>query len=391
MTDASAARQSREKGARAWKSVRDTFKGFLNELPTKNHANLEPPSKEQLAEAAQDRLLENIVASINQDTAQGRLIHERWTRAQASNQQVKEALRAQNFPTQLPPASDTATAPGRQSTRQACEAFFPDHWCQLLRDDEVLAELVVDCATNSIVDAFLDSAIELLHVQESWSPKSGGPTPTASLQLRGASSTALLAGGWAALNNSTYVAESPRSPGAQPDVPIVHRQRTVYDSVSRSRSSGELDASMERASGWSTLKHFRSSKPLDPFMVRLHAFTESQRPARRLVRKQSDPFGPKQSVPMMASNFPEYWNSIAPPPKPVASIPSTHRASLSEEWEQEEVIPAGYNWLQRKTRNGQTVFPYSLVSHKAFFDSYKDPVLKAKAMDVAPLRMTDWE
>ena len=63
---------------------------------------------------------------------------------------------------------------------------------------------------------------------------------------------------------------------------------------------------------------------------RLHAFTESQRPARRLTRTRrllcelacpwqphqklslqliacSDPFGPKWSVPMMASNFPEYW------------------------------------------------------------------------------------
>ncbi|CAE7360247.1 unnamed protein product [Symbiodinium sp. CCMP2456] len=109
-------------------------------------------------------------------------------------------------------------------------------------------------------------------------------------------------------------------------------------------------------------------------MERLHAFTESQRPARRLTRKQSDPFAPKWSLPMMASNFPGYWNTIAPPPKPqtvAVSTPGgggTHRASLSEEWGEDEVVPPGYNWLQRKTRDGQTVFPYSLASHKAFFE-----------------------
>ncbi|CAE7413976.1 unnamed protein product [Symbiodinium pilosum] len=387
MTESSAARKSPARGGgRAWKGVRDTFKGFLDELPTKGFANLEGPGKEQV-EAAQDRLLEHIVASINQDTAQGKRIRERWTRAQTSNLQVKEALRARNFPIQLPLVHDTGR--GRQATRLACEAFFPEQWCQLLRDDEILAELVVDSATNSIVDSFLDAAVQLLEAHQGWSPKSTGVAK--SPQHHVSLSSPLLAGGWAALS-STSLPESPRSPcDQQPEVPIVHRQRSVYDSVSRSRSSGELETSAERPSGWSTLKHFRSSKPLDPFMVRLHAFTESQRPARRLVRKPSDPFGPKWSVPMMASNFPEYWNSIAPPPKPTVSLPGTQRASLSEGWEEEEVIPPGYNWLQRKTRDGHTVFPYSLVSHKAFFESYKDPVLKAKAMEVAPLRMTDWE
>ncbi|CAE7221909.1 unnamed protein product [Symbiodinium natans] len=367
MTDSNAARLSPAKAGRAWKGVRDTFKGFLDELPAKGLGSSEGPGKEQLLEAAQDRLLEHIVASINQDTAQGRRIRERWTNAQSSNLQVKEALRARNFPTMLPIANTSGQ--GRATTRDACEAFFPEKWCQLLQDDEILAELVVDCATSAIVDSFLDSAIELLEAHEGWSPTSTGVAKSPQ-QRYGNLSNPLLAGGWAALSSSTCTESlGAGSPCAQhPDVPIVHRQRTVYDSVTRSRSSGELDTSTEKASGWSTLKHFRSSKPLDPFMVRLHAFTESQRPARRLTRTRSDPFGPKWSVPMMASNFPEYWNSIAPPPKPAMTSTGMQRTSLSEGWDEEEVIPPGYNWLQRKTRDGQTVFPYSLVSHRAFFE-----------------------
>jgi len=344
-------------------------------------------------EAAQDRLLENVVAGINQDTAQGKRIREQWTCAQASNLQVKEALRARNFPTQLPGLS--ASGHGRKATRDACEAFWPEKWCRVLHDDEILAELVVDCAINSIVDSFLDSAIELLEAHEGWALKSTGSGKSTHRPV--GLGNPLVAGGWAAVSSSTFQPNSLESPSTQqPDVPTVYRQRTMHNSMTRSRSSGEIDSSTERDNGRSTLKHFRSPKPLDPFMERLHAFTESQRPARRLTRKQSDPFAPKWSLPMMASNFPEYWNSIAPPPKPQPVAVSTpgggaHRASLSEEWGEDEVIPPGYNWLQRKTRDGQTVFPYSLASHKAFFESYNDPALRAKAADVAPLRMTEWD
>lgn len=88
--DSSATRVSPAKGGRAW------------ELPGKGFSTLEGSGKEHLVEAAQDRLLENVVAGINQDTAQGKRIREQWTCAQASNLQVKEALRARNFPTQLP-------------------------------------------------------------------------------------------------------------------------------------------------------------------------------------------------------------------------------------------------------------------------------------------------
>lgn len=158
--DSSATRVSPAKGGRAW------------ELPGKGFSTLEGSGKEHLVEAAQDRLLENVVAGINQDTAQGKRIREQWTCAQASNLQVKEALRARNFPTQLPGLN--ASGHGRKATRDACEAFWPEKWCRVLDDDEILAELVVDCTINSIVDSFLDSAIELLDAHEGWALKSTG-------------------------------------------------------------------------------------------------------------------------------------------------------------------------------------------------------------------------
>ncbi|CAE7360259.1 unnamed protein product [Symbiodinium sp. CCMP2456] len=176
--DSSATRVS-AKGGRAW----EPGKGF----------SLEGSGKEHLVEAAQDRLLENVVAGINQDTGQGKRIREQWICAQASNLQVKEALRARNFPTQLPGLN--ASGHGRKATRDACEAFWPEKWCRVLHDDEILAELVVDCAINSIVDSFLDSAIELLEAHEGWALKStgSGKSPHRSVGM----GNPLVAGGWA--------------------------------------------------------------------------------------------------------------------------------------------------------------------------------------------------
>lgn len=363
---------------KSWKGVRENFRDFLG-APRGALASLEGPGKEQVAESARERLLENVISSINKDTPEGRHMYQRWTRAQEAHHQVVAALRG--FPKEY---RDATEGPGRQSTREAVKVSFPEKWCHLLSEDEIIAELVVDCATSNIVDSLLDAAIELLEVHEGWH------LPCTHKAFRRLQSTPELRAldvspmaSWANLSG-TQSPKSLREQVSQPDLPPRWRQQVDRSRGSRDVSvltSRELDPPVKGQ----TLKYFRSSKPFDPFMARLYAFTDSQRPQRRLQRAPRDPFAPKWSFPEMAHHFPEQWNRLVPPSK--LSPPVTPRPTNSFE---EEEAPPGYTWLQRKTRDGQTVFPYSLASHRAFFQSYQDPALRAKAEAVVPLRMTEW-
>lgn len=384
----------------AWKGVRGNFQDFLgDQIKCRGTlASLEGPGKEQIKEAAQERLLENVISSINKDTPEGRHMYQRWTRAQASHHQVCDALRSKNFRRDL---SDYAG--GTKATRDAVkvvfflgQVFFPEDWCRLLSEDEILAELVVDCATSSIVDSLLDASIELLESHEGWYWPTQHPfrrlQSTPELRVWGSSSPVA---SW--VNQS--VTQSPKSfreQVSQPELPPRWRQPVDRSRGSRDLSLSSLSRDLDASAKGKTLKHFRSAKPFNPFMTRLYSFTDSQRPQRRLQREPRDPFAPKWSFPMMAHHFPEQWNRMVPPstPKcvttPVASKATGLARDARDDVDREEEAPPGYTWLQRKTRDGQTVFPYSLASHRAFFESYKDPELRAKAEAVVPLRMTDW-
>eukprot|EP00438_Fugacium_kawagutii_P027040 Skav210708 [mRNA] locus=scaffold1582:14899:53715:+ [translate_table: standard] len=257
----------------------------------------------------------------------------------------------------------------------------------------------VDVATSSIVDSLLDAAIELMEVHEGWHP------PASHARRRLHSSTPLLnrsrtqgdaespLASWANLGGSQSP-KSLREQISQPELPPRWRQPV-------DRSRGVKDMSLSRSldlrdDKGKTLKHFRSNKPFNPFMARLYAFTDSQRPQRRLQREPRDPFAPKWNFPMMAHHFPEHWERLVPPatPKaviaaPVSSSKSTTSMAVEEGYEEEEEdLPHSFRCSQ--TRDGQTVFPYSLASHRAFFQSYQDAELRAKAEAVVPLRMTEW-
>ncbi|CAJ1372673.1 unnamed protein product [Effrenium voratum] len=369
----------------SWKGVQDSFKSYLEDLPSKGSiASLEGPGREQVRDVAQERLLDSIISAINQDdTPEGRRSHERWSRAQVANQQVKEALKVQHFRGPV-----DAGGIGRNATREAAEAFFPEHWRSVLDEDEVMAELVVDCVALKVAETFLDAAAELLQRHEGWylPATKMGRTMQRSATLGGP----LASSAWANLSRGEGIHSPP-----QPDAPVLVRQHLASMSRSsrdRSECSQEFQESTQSLREGSphgrTLKHFRSARPLDPFLMRLQAFTDSQRPQRRLKRRTSDPFGPKWSFPMLASHFPEHWNAMAPAKPASPGRTEGVKQVLDAEWEEE--APPGYTWLQRKLRDGQTVFPYSLASHKAFFESYKDAELRDKAEAIVPLRMTEW-
>ena len=95
---------------------------------------------------------------------------------------------------------------------------------------------------------------------------------------------------------------------------------------------------------------------------------------------------------MLATNFPAVYEKTAPSKKKPAEDASAPPAAVGEgevgEWEEDDE-PKGYTWLQRKARDGKTLFPYSLVSHKAFIESQPNPLLKAKVLEIAPMRFTD--
>jgi len=144
--------------------------------------------------------------------------------------------------------------------------------------------------------------------------------------------------------------------------------------------------------GWS-LKRFHACQPLEPFARRIHLKTEQQRPKRLIKRDDRDPLAPKWVLPMLATNFPQTWDRNMPGINAkksniagVAAPAPAAAATAEDEWEEE---PKGYTWLQRKGRDGKTLFPYSLVSHRAFLQSQVGDELKAKALAFAPMRMTE--
>eukprot|EP00931_Biecheleriopsis_adriatica_P043653 TRINITY_DN24950_c0_g1_i2.p1 TRINITY_DN24950_c0_g1~~TRINITY_DN24950_c0_g1_i2.p1 ORF type:complete len:445 (-),score=89.07 TRINITY_DN24950_c0_g1_i2:35-1369(-) len=421
------------KGGRGWQVVRDNFDHFLKARPDAHKIgsaaeaiaillgtgkkNAGPSREEELFEAAQDRVLENIIAHINEDTPEGKHGHEVWSRARNANLEVREALKASGFKSSESGVA-TESLIGRKSTRDACAALFPQDWCRLLDDsNSVMAELAVDAIMNSVVDSFLDGAVELLQMHEGWAlpAEFRGSPRKAGLGLGKSQSSPSLGSRRRPLRRGLegMPGPAPESPKLQPlPVPAVWRQQNrpfqsypsndaASPSMSSSNSHGPTEGFVTspghfsvrggrgtgpEGDGWA-LRRFHACQPLESYTRRIQKFTEQQRPRRRIRKPESDPLGPKWSLPMLATNFPEVWDRTAPA---VKKEPDTSQSGAFDdddsEWDEEE----GYTWLQRKNRDGQTVFPYSLVSHRAFIESYnRDPALKAKALQVAPLRFTE--
>lgn len=449
---------------RGWQILRQSFKDFLVSQPPKNAIGSAAaavamllgiaekddtgPSKDDLREAEQDRKLENIIAHLNKETAEGKLAEERWLKARDANVQLRDACKSMGFPGALSPERDSSSEYGSldeflgvKGTVDAAAALYPSDWCQLLTE-ELIADLAVDAVMGPMVDDFVDGAVELLTIHEGWTlPGMGANTedaasPGGSARQSGAlgkssSTPALLR----RTNFSTELlddsvgssmSQSVQLPGGpqqsqsprllRPVLPPVWKQQNrLFQSMppndglspSSSPSPGYSGTSGfatrpgrysvrggkgtgNNGDGWK-LRQFHACKPLDPYLKRIEVATEQQRPRQRLRRVDADPLAPKQSLPMLATNFPAVWEKTVPLKMKTAEDAGAPPAAVAEgedeEWEDEE--PKGYTWLQRKGRDGKTLFPYSLVSHKAFIESQPNPLLKAKVLEIAPMRFTD--
>eukprot|EP00930_Biecheleria_cincta_P069296 TRINITY_DN5704_c0_g1_i1.p1 TRINITY_DN5704_c0_g1~~TRINITY_DN5704_c0_g1_i1.p1 ORF type:complete len:474 (+),score=96.88 TRINITY_DN5704_c0_g1_i1:37-1422(+) len=435
---------------RGWQILRNSFKEFLVNQPPKHAIGSAAaavalflgvtkkddtgPSKDELREAEQDRVLENIIATLNKESAEGKLAEERWLKARDANVQVRDACKSMGFSTTFSPGRGRSGEYGSldefmgvKGTADAA-ALYPADWCRLLTE-ELIADLAVDAVMGPLVDAFVDGAVELLTIHEGWTLDGvGGSAPQSGALGKSSSSPTLRRANFStelldesvgsSLSQSVQLpdgpqqSQSPRLP--RPLLPPVWKQQNrLYqsmppnDGLSPSSSSGYSGSSGfatrpgrysvrggrgtgNNGDGW-TLRQFHACKPLDPYLKRIQVATEQQRPRQRLRRVESDPLGPKQSLPMLATNFPEVWEKTAPLKMKLAedagATAATAAEGQDEEWEDEE--PKGYTWLQRKGRDGKTVFPYSLVSHKAFIESQPNPLLKAKVLEIAPMRFSD--
>jgi len=401
------------------------------------------PSKDDLREAEQDRVLENIIANLNKESAEGKLAEERWLKARDANVQLRDTCKSMGFRAALSPERDRSGEYGTldefmgvKGTVDAAAALYPADWCRLVTE-ELIADLAVDAVMGPLVDAFVDGAVELLTIHEGWTlPNMGvnmedAASPGGSTRLSGAlrksnSTPALRRANFSTelldesvgssmsqsvqLPGGPQQSQSPRLP--RPVLPSVWKQQNrLYqsmppnDGLSPSSSSGYSGTSGfatrpgrysvrggkgsgNNGDGWN-LRQFHACKPLDSHVKRIQVATEQQRPRQRLRRVDSDPLGPKHSLPMLATNFPAVYEKTAPlKMKEDPGVPPAAKAEgEDEEWEDEE--PKGYTWLQRKGRDGKTLFPYSLVSHKAFIESQPNPLLKAKVLEIAPMRFTD--
>eukprot|EP00933_Yihiella_yeosuensis_P049787 TRINITY_DN4712_c2_g1_i1.p1 TRINITY_DN4712_c2_g1~~TRINITY_DN4712_c2_g1_i1.p1 ORF type:complete len:469 (+),score=84.13 TRINITY_DN4712_c2_g1_i1:77-1483(+) len=399
------------------------------------------------AHSAVDRTLSNIIGHINKETPEGAKSAEIWEKARTIYQEVRVELQTAGWrpPTEAgslnqfmndPSSSGSSPQRGKNSKEDAM-ALFPTKWCTALSAD-LMADLIVDAMTGPIVDAFLDGAVELLDAHEGWcepaamgSPRSRALPSTAQRPSRtfGASSSSTTLGFSLAADSSPKSQSSsmggfspshrqlplpPRMPAyslralerpfrsmpPNDNTKLLGPRGGNSPTLKKSASEGFAMAPRTKGDSWN-LRKFHGSLPLDSYERRIRESTEMQRPKRRLRRPERDPLGPKYSLPMLATNFAAGWDGCAPlPPKEKTAVLSGSGAAAAaamssssptgededDEWDEEE--PQGYSWLQRKGRDGKTLFPYSLVSHRAFLDSQTDPVLKEKAMKIAPLRMT---
>lgn len=461
-------RTARSSPGRGWQTLQHGFKDFLVHRPPNTEISAasavaaflgimdqddgSAALREKLREADQDRLLENIIAHLDKDSADGKLAEQRWGKARDAFAQIRDGCKSLGYKAASTESEQSGGYGslneflGVKGTADAAASVFPGDWCRLVTE-ELIADLAVDAIMGPMVDAFVDGAVELLTVHEGWtlpnidcvaSPHSrpwgrSSSSPTlrqthfsTELELidesMGSSVTQSIQ-----LPGGHQQSQSPRlqRPGLPPVWPndalsssphrVPSKQQKQYqslspkDGLSPSHSSGYSPyhqsstgfatrpgrysvrggrGSGNNGDGWN-LRQFYACKTLDPCLKRIQTETERQRPRQRLRRALTDPLGPKYSLPMLATNFPAVWEKTAPlkmkPAEDAAAPPAA--VDEDEEWEEEE--PKGYTWLQRKGRDGKTLFPYSLVSHKAFIESQPNPLLKAKVLEIAPMRLTD--
>jgi hypothetical protein len=377
--------------SRGWQIVRSHWREFLmkrGDIPNRvQTGRLAPPPPPQrptnfiMSNDAFDRMLDKIMMHFTSESPRTLAKINAWQGAAQAHSEVRALLPAECIEAHRAAEGNAAVAAGIwhkgdpaqdffhrgsaavAAARDPSQDFFPPEWFHNLSENTV-AELVVDAYTSAFAEAFLDSAISLVEV----SSKFNASTATSVTGLRQSTSEPTL---------------------AEPQVNRRLRSEKVLrhlglDEQGAGSPEGFAMSGLPKDSweAWNS-RDFHKCKPLDPLTKRIEKATEAQRPSRNsrmaqsqfIKRRDRDTDQRKYLWPMSATNFPSSWNTSTKPTQP--------KVEIAEDDEPRE----GQEWLLR-IKNGQTMFPYSLVSHRAFIDSQRTPLLKEKARKLAPLRFS---
>lgn len=308
-----------------------------------------------------DRMVDTILSHHTSESPRSLAKMSVWQNASSSNHELR-ALLGDPWLTRRDDAEERA-APAAAAIDPAM-SFFPTDWSNCLTE-ETMAELILDAYTSAFCDAFLDGAVSLVEVSNKWQATQSGSL--SGLKQSQSESSLLQPKANRRLRNTSTTDKALLDMGLSDETPGASAGFTMSG-----LSSDPFEA-------WNC-RNFHKCKPLDPFVKRIAKATETQRPARRIVKKPGESPDLRRFVyPMAATNFPRAWDKSSPPARTL---------SAAELAEIDEDAPAS-KWLLRIDKTGKTNFPYSLVSHRAFLDSQPDPVLKEKARKLAPLRYTD--
>lgn len=324
-------------------------------------ASTRPTAVHDMDKNTFDRNVDQIMAHYTSSSPRSKAQHDIWQRAMDSNNELRQLIGDQ-WMHKHEPQSTPPPAP-----KDASLEFFPTEWSNCLTT-ETLAELVVDAYAGAFVDSFLDGSIALVEVaskmnlcetmsysklQQSMSEPSL-QKPSANRRLRNSAQAdkALM---------SLGLAEKKEGPSTE-------------GFTMNGLTKDPWDA-------WNS-RNYHKCKPLDPFVKRIEKATQMQRPQRRLTKPaEESPTSQKFVKPLEATHFPEKWEREKPG---ISSASKIHVTPKDADFDEEPTGP----WLMQVMKSGKTTFPYSLVSHRAFLNSLKDPVLRDKASKLAPLKLT---
>jgi hypothetical protein len=243
--------------------------------------------------------------------------------------------------------------------------FFPTGWSDCLSED-TLAELIVDAYSSAFCDAFLDGAVSLVEVSNKWNAMQSQPSSSSQGLQQSASAPSLQQP-----KANRRLRNTSQTDKGLLEMGLLEQECTAVEGFTMSGLSKDpWDA-------WNS-RNFHKCKPLDPFVKRIEKATEAQRPQRRVAKRVGRPGDHRKYVwPMTATNFPSSWERESFRPR-----------TMKQDFPDDEEMPPDKWLLKVRKDDGRTMFPYSLVSHKAFLESQPDSTLKDKAHRIAPLRLS---
>lgn len=301
------------------------------------------------------RVLDKSIADKSHDEQRSLDTLELWKRALNLNSEMRKAVdHAMGTRNPILPASS-----------HPAEALFPADWWDGV-SEETVCELIVDAFTGSFVDAFVDGAVEVVDAAAKWPSERVGlhqsTSEPALSSLRKPRATRQLRGSERFVTGAS-ASSGPDGAGAGGGGPA-----GGFTTAGLSRDPWEA---------WNA-RRCHLSKPLDAFKTRIHNATETQRPRRRVPYPTNDQEDQRKYVwPMSATNFPKKWAAATS-----RSHASKHGKAQRAEAEGQEGTAQP---LMSIGSDGKTVFPYTLVSHKAFLESLTDPELRETMYKLAPL------